>query len=283
MRAFWWAGWVLLGVLALPGCDGAPPPPPKELRFGVVSYGDNVQLEENLGPFPAELAATLGMEVSFVFKDSAQALLRSFRGGELDLSLLSPVMYLRLREDPGAVILVTPAPERNDAAILLVAGNRNGQDLGDFRGLRIVFGPQESTFGNLVPRHYLHQQGIDPQAYFSAVLHAPTQQQALQWLIEGKADIAAVSSGLLDWLPRSGIPADALRTVWRSPPLPGFVIAAHPRLAPELRERIRGVLLGLDYGEVTAQSPASATAGRLLPASDRDLAPFEEMLRESAH
>ena len=81
--------------------------------------------------------------------------------------------------------------------------------------LRLALVGRDSASGGFVPAQYLRQQALDPATAFASVIHAGSHAAALQAVVDGRADVAALAGDVYD-----ASRPDGIRELWRSDPIP---------------------------------------------------------------
>ena len=108
-----------------------------------------------------------------------------------------------------------------------------GDAIEAFRGRRFAFGPKLSTSGHLMPRHFLAQQNIVPETFFSAVRYSDNHDATAARARNGVVDLGVVNSLALTQMYRSELlRREAVRVVWETPTYPDYVWVAQPDLEP---------------------------------------------------
>jgi phosphonate transport system substrate-binding protein len=95
----------------------------------------------------------------------------------------------------------------------------------DMKGKTFAFGDKGSTSGFLIPFHEFQKRGIDPEKYFSKVLH--TKHQAIETQVtRGELDAGADYNRNRDAMIEQGlIKAADSKIIWTSAPLPNDAVA----------------------------------------------------------
>jgi len=265
MRCLYRSLSLLVVAVLFAGCGGEQAGEPRELRLGMVSIG-RAPAEQTFEAVRGTLEQELHIPVRFEVFPDARELLGGYRDGALDIALMSVALYAEVREQPGAIPLVKPAADLNNASVFIARSEDPGRELADFRGRRVVFGPRESSSGYVLPRRFLQREGIDAAQYFGEIIHSSSHLNTLDVLLAGGADLAVVHAAIL-----GDVPPEAVRTIWITPSYIGFLVVAHPALSERTRARARDALLG-----ARADSDETGVPTHFLPASDADFAIYEE-------
>jgi len=233
------------------------------LRFGVGLFQpDKDKNNATYRPLADFLAARLGRPVELHTVDSWEGLAKSLANGETDVALMGPWGYVLANHEAGAqavaTILYDGKPEYFAIMVTHPASGINTP--ADLKGKTFAFGDKGSTSGYLIPLHYFMTQGIEPEKYFSKVLHTSHQaieKQVTQRGLDAGADYNRNRNAMIE---QGLIKAGDSKIFWTSPPLPNDAVAVNRALAGDSAfiERLRAAL--------AAVGPALATQPALLPA-----------------
>jgi phosphonate transport system substrate-binding protein len=272
--AFWAAGAALLTISACGPADNAGLDEETDGANGGTAAADfegpltvvfqrqkdpsaiEVQAEE----VAAELEDRLGIEVDVVVPSSYGATVQALVSEQADVAYLSSLPYLLADAEVDMEILAAEMRDgRTDYdSVFVVREDSPYESVADLQGERMAFTSATSTSGYVFPYGYLVQQGFiepqgDPEDFFSEVSYAGGYDQALLAVLNGQADLAAVSYYTME-----GPTADAylpaedraqLRILERNPGVPTHVIAARAALPQEIKDGLQRAILEIAGGE----------------------------------
>jgi phosphonate transport system substrate-binding protein len=253
----------ILAVLfaALMGSTSFAAEPP--LKFGIGLFQpDKEKNDATYRPLADFLAKKLGRDVQLRTVDSWQGLAKSLSTGETDIALLGPWGYVLANNQANAQVVSTILYDGKPEyfAIMVTSPNSGINSPKDLKGKTFAFGDKGSTSGYLIPLYYFMQQGIDPETYFSKVLH--TKHQAIEMQVtQGALDAGADYNRNRNAMIELGlIKAEQSKIIWESPPLPNdaFAVSANVYKNKALIAKIQAALL--DVGPELKNQP------NLLPA-----------------
>jgi len=129
-------------------------------------------------------------------------------------------------------------------AIMITHPESGIRSIADLKGRTFAFSDKGSTSGYLIPYHHFQKNGIDPDTYFSRVLH--TRHQAIEMQVtRGEIDAGADYNRNRDAMISEGLirPQDSV-VFWTSEPLPNDAVAVRAELAQDAAfvERLRAAL-----------------------------------------
>lgn len=227
------------------------------IRLATYQYANNDR-KGNLSELGRHIQSELKREVVVRSYPTVQAFMEGIRNNEVDIALINTFGYLLL-ETSGK-----PFPMKAVAAWVVPEGTAdiyktaflvkdkgpvlNWRDLGSHsEKLRLALVAKGSTSGNLVPRLALTQLGIQEAEHsFDTVLYAGNHQAAVEFLLDGKADIAAMGHDAYLKLVAGKPAADGLlRQIYLSPEIPLGPALVNVNLSLETRLLIENILLNL--------------------------------------
>lgn len=274
---------LLLAVLGLAACDAtsyrearlrpvaappaaAPPAPPRTadtFRFSVAAvqsprdtYGAYSRLFERMGE-------RLGVDIEFVQRRTYREVNDLLASGQLDAAFLCTGGYLDLKRrapdslEVVAVPVVAGVPTYH--AVVIVPAASVARELADLEGKRFAFTDELSFSGRAYVVRLLRDLHRDPQRFFGSVVYTQSHDRSITGVAAGIVDGAAVHQGVLEHLLHDDPSlVRRIRVIHRSPAFGAMPVVASTRLAPEVRARLREVLVGL------ADDPEGAAALRIL-------------------
>ena len=164
----WVPIFVALAVLVfLADCGGDEPSSGKTLYMSGIPDQNASTLVRRFDGFSAYLSEQLGVNVKYVPSVDYAASVIAFKNGDIHLAWFGGLTGVQARlAVPGSrAIAQRPRDERFHSKFIARTGL--GVDkLEDLKGLSFTFGSESSTSGHLMPRHFLVQAGMDPDADF---------------------------------------------------------------------------------------------------------------------
>lgn len=203
--------------------------------------------EREYQPLAAHLAKAIGHPIEMRVPGSYGEVTDLLVAGEMDLALLTPLIYVQARERlPSLRLLATLLGEgapryRGYIVTELGTGIRSLEDL---RGKRFAFVDSGSTSGYLFPVVLLREAGIDPARDFASTEFAGSHALVVKRILSGRVDAGAISSTTLAHLRAEGVPAD-LNIVAKTDWIPFDAFVAHPDLPEAVAQTIQHTLIGL--------------------------------------
>ncbi len=217
-------------AISLPGFALAQQP----LEFGVGLFQpDKEKNDATYQPLADYLAKKLGRAVKLRTVDTWEGLAKSLASGETDLALMGPWGYVLANHHAGAEVVSTILYQgRPEYFAIMVTHPKSGiNSIDDLKGKTFAFSDKGSTSGYLIPSHEFFKRGIDPEKFFSKVIH--TKHQAIQAQVtRGELDAGADFNRNRDTMIEQGfIKAADSKIFWTSAALPNDAFAVSNALA----------------------------------------------------
>ena len=249
---------LLITAFANPALAAEPP-----LKLGVGLFQpDREKNDATYRPLANYLSAKLNRPVELRTVDSWEGLAKSLANGETDLALMGPWGYVLANHQAGAQVISTILYDGKPEyfAIMITHPNSGINSPADLKGRTFAFGDKGSTSGYLIPLHYLMQQGIAPEGYFSKVVHTSHQAietQVTQGVLDAGADYNRNRNAMIE---QGLIKPELSKIIWTSAPLPNDAFAVSKALSGDtaLIKQLQNALNGV--GEALKTQP------NLLPA-----------------
>lgn len=178
----------------------------------------------------------------------------SSAGTFYELSVSSKAFHIATRKT-----MYSDDPSQSEGAAFVALANREDlKDLSSLKG-KVVAASQPNSFeGWLVAQREIHQQGFDPSKFFKKSTFSHFQfPDALMMLMQGEADVAIVSSCLLESLAQEGLldkedfkvigekKQGALKCAHSTDLYPGIVFAAREDTPPKLAWEVTSALISM--------------------------------------
>lgn len=266
------------------------------LNLGILALRPKAQMQAAWQPFAEFLNTQMpGFTVRLQILDHKE-LLSSLQGHKLDFVLTNPTHYITLRQQTGlSGAIATMVPKEGERPLSVFGGviftRSNRADivtLSDVKNKKIAcVAATPGTFGGFQMQALeFHQAGLALKPEQLVITGLP-QDQVIEAVRKGKAEIGFVRTGLIEQLERQGtIPAGEFKFINRQD-IPFFPYASSTQLYPEwplvampqvdarVAAKLAAVLLGMEPG-----APPLKAAGIHSFAIPADYQKVEGLLRE---
>ena len=234
----------------------------KEIVIVFASRRDATELETKAEAVSKILSQQIGVPVKAVIASEAAAV-EALRANRADVAFLGSRAAIQAEKTTNAKLYL--AEVRNDYSgghtynsVLVVRKDSplktlgtGKQTLGQLKGKKMAFASRTSGSGFIIPTSEFVGQGLvaDPDRYnqfFSQVIYGDGYSSALQAILKGQADVAAVSEYALNspWITLEEV--KKLRVLWSIPGVPAHGIAIDDDVPTALRAKIIAAFLTLN-------------------------------------
>ena len=251
------------------------------LRISVLPDQSESVLRERFTPLLDYLSQETGLPYEFVPVKDYQDLLERFHRNELDLVRWGGFTFVKAQLADGARPLVMRDVDARFTSVFLVRGDSEAISTRDFKDKVLAFGSRLSTSGHLMPRHFLVQQGIDAEEFFSEVRYSGAHDRTVEWVVNGQADLGVANAVVVSRLYQQGrINPEQIRVLWETPHYADYVWAVNRRVPQAVHDRILQAFLQLTPDKPEHGKIFDAVGGQLyLPATEEDFLALEEIGR----
>lgn len=208
-----------------------------ELVFGVYPYLSPNQIVEQFSPLNDHLAKALGRPVTLRSAPDFDKFIERTRAGEYDIIFTAPHMgRLAEKRDGFKPLAQTGYPI---VVVALTKKDSPVRKLEDLRNKSLAVGAKMSMAYQII-NQALGKDGLELGKNVNFIDTA-SFSNVLESIVRGEADAGA--TGTLLW---DSAPADQraqLREIYRSPPVPGFLLLGHPLNGDAVLNKLRAALL----------------------------------------
>jgi phosphonate transport system substrate-binding protein len=210
-----------------------------ELMIGAVAYDQKVvPIWEGI----REYFRGAPVEMDFVLFSNYEAQVDALLGGRIDIAWNTNLAYVRTHRATAGACRVLAMRDTDLAFFtLLVGGTRALSGPADLKGRTLALGSADSAQAAIMPVHYLKNEGLAAGEDFAVLRfdsdvgkHGDTgrsERDALEAVLDGRADAAAVGAASWDVFVRAGeVPPGRLEPFWTSPPYSHCNFTAMPSL-----------------------------------------------------
>lgn len=139
----------------------------KTFKISAIPDFDQAELTRGFGDFALYLSEATGLKVEYVPVNDYAAVVTAFERGDIDMAWFGGLTGVQARAvvPEAEAIAQRPSDEKFQSVFIRQAG-LDVNALEDIPGHSFAFGSESSTSGHLMPRHFLQEAGIDPDADF---------------------------------------------------------------------------------------------------------------------
>jgi phosphonate transport system substrate-binding protein len=247
---------------------------------GVISPKETFKTYQDLLQY---LGARLDRPVELVQRKTYAEVNDLIRAGGIDLAFVCSQAYVQGQQDFGMELLAAPMV-RGEAlyrSYVIVPADSSAARLEDLRGKMYAFSDPDSNSGRLVPTYLLAQMGETPESFFRKVVYTYSHDNSIKAVGDKLVDGASVDSLVYDYtVAREPELAARTRVILRSEPFGAPPVVVNPGLAPELKSRLREIILGMHEDPQGRAILDGLMIDRFVVPDQSSYEPIREMLRK---
>ncbi|MEU6644544.1 phosphate/phosphite/phosphonate ABC transporter substrate-binding protein [Saccharomonospora sp. NPDC046836] len=219
------------------------------IRLGLAPDEDSAAVLRKFEPFISHLSEETGLEVEPYVGADYTAVIEAMNSGHLDAAWFGPSEYVLATQTVSsgveAFAAAIQAEDTVDYRTSFVVRSDSGIDgIADFAGKTVAFTDPASTSGHIFGRYALVEAGYEADELFGQVIYSGSHDASLLSVINGQADVAAVSSRKIAGFVESGLVAqDEIKTVFESMEIPADPITYRADLPEDVKKSLRSALL----------------------------------------
>lgn len=247
------------------------------IRFARVSYLPMGTSSKETRPLEKLIAKKTGYRLETVSVDDYEQVRDGFRNGKIDIALMSPLNFIRLRRSlpsvvPLAASTADGARTYQGGLVTRMSDSQIGK-LEHLKGKSVCWVSSTSVAGYLYPRALLRKNGLDPDSVFRQAIISGDHIAALRALRDETCDVAAVMTSAVYNARDEGMSPGTFRIIATTEEIPLDVMFARADLAVDRRDAIRRALLSISPGSEEGRQLAEGTFTRtdgFVPVTDDD-------------
>jgi phosphonate transport system substrate-binding protein len=217
------------------------------LKVSAIPDEAPTELLRKFEPLGAYLEQQLGMKVEFIPVADYAAVVEAIAADRIDLAWLGGFTFVQTRLKTGNAIPLVQRAEDATFTSKIISADPSVHSLQDLKGKTFAFGSVSSTSGSLMPRYFMLQDGIKPEAFFSRIAYSGAHDATAAWVQAGKADGGVLNASVWDKLVATGkVDTAKVKVIATTPPFFDYNWTVRGSLDPALREKIRAAFLALD-------------------------------------
>ncbi len=212
---------ILLLTLALSAACGDDDEPTQTLYIGGIPDQETSLLVRRFDGLADYLSDKLGVPVEYKPSIDYAAVVTAFANEDLHLAWFGALTGAQARNQaPGAQAIAHRPIDAEFVSVYIVQSDLPAQGLQDLSGLTFTFGSVNSTSGHLMPRHFLLEAGIDPDADLNGLPNYSGSHDTTWKLVEsGSFQAGALSKTVWDKAVSDGrVDTSKVRQVAVTPP-----------------------------------------------------------------
>ncbi len=241
-----------------------------ELVYAVVPAENASGVADRFTPFVGYLSKQLGTKVTLRIANDYAAVIEGQRAGNIHIGYYGPASFSRALitgvKTTAFVIDVNSDGTKGYYSVFYTMADGPYKTMKELKGKNLGLVDPNSTSGFNMPQYALHEEGINPNTFFTKVLITGSHENAVLALVQGTVQVCANwwnamdDSNLTRMLDKKMIPnidgkpatvAD-FRIVQKSPLIINSPTAYLDALPPDLKAAIRTAFLDAEKNDKTA-------------------------------
>jgi len=260
-----WLALLLLAQGMTAGAATTEPEAQKELSLGAVAMDIPAVMHQRLKPLANYLTQELGRPVRLQLSPDLSKAASDVAAGNVDISYLTPIAYVKAHAAGGVHLLAKTVTKGRDAfrLMLVVRADSPIRTIQDLAGKRFAFGDEAA----LLQRAVVVNAGIRLEQ-LAAYRFLGHYDNIARGVANGDFDAGILKDTTAFQWEKKG-----LRTIYASPELPPYNIAAGRQVKEPLRRAIQAALLRLNAANPEHRAVIKAMDENydgFAPASDAD-------------
>jgi phosphonate transport system substrate-binding protein len=194
------------------------------------------------------ISKKIGVPVELVQRDTYAEVNALVKDRKVSAAFVCSGAYIDGKREFGMELLVAPIAYGKPFyySYIIVPIDSNAKRLEDLKGKKFAFTDPMSNSGKLAPTYMIGKIGENPESFFSDIIYTNSHDKSIEAVARNLVDGAAVDSLIWDYA-NTTEPEFTSKTmvIIKSPPygIPPVVIPAG--MAPELKEKLRNILLNM--------------------------------------
>lgn len=205
------------------------------LSFGIVPQQSAEKLARNWTPIFKYLSAKSGLEIRFSTAQDIPTFEKRVISGEYDIAYMNPYHYTVFQKVPGYQAIAKQKDKRIKG-IVVVRKDSDIQDLKELHQRTLAFPSPAAFAASVIPRSQMDLQGIDIEPKYVSSHDSVYMGIQRGFFVAGGGVLRTFNN-------TSPEVRDQLRILWTTPTYTSHAIAVHPRLAPEVVEKLKQAMM----------------------------------------
>lgn len=219
------------------------------LRVTAIPDEAPTELARKFAPLGQYLEAQLGMKVEWTPVTDYAAAVETLVNRKVDLAWFGGFTFVQASVRSGGKVI--PLVQREEDAkfrsVFITDAGSGIKQLADLKGHTLSFGSASSTSGHLMPRHYLLDVGLNPEADFKRIAFSGAHDATIAAVASGKVDAGALNISVWEkFVADKKVDTSQVKVFFTTPPYYDYNWSVHADMPAGLREKLLKAFLTLD-------------------------------------
>lgn len=252
------------------------------LRVSAIPDEAPTELQRKFEPLGKYLEAQTGMKVVFTPVSDYAAVVEALATDKIDLAWLGGFTFVQANiRTNGNVIPIVQRAEDAKFTSKFITSDPAIHTLADLKGKTFAFGAPSSTSGSLMPRYFLMQAGINPEADFKRVAFSVAHDATAAFVASGKVDAGALNASVWQKLvDEKRVDPNQVRVFYTTPAYYDYNWTVRGNLDPALIRKLTDAFLALNASNPQQQEILSLQrASKFIPTKKENYDGVEKAAR----
>jgi phosphonate transport system substrate-binding protein len=217
-------------------------------RITAIPDESPTELARKAGPLVKYLEAKLGMKVEYTPVTDYAASVEALANKTVDMAWFGGFTFVQanVRSGGKAVPLVQREEDEKFRSVFITT-DANIKTLADLKGKTVSFGSQSSTSGHLMPRSFLLEAKLDPDADFKRVAYSGAHDATIAAVASGKVDAGALNISVWEkFVSDKKVDTTKVRAFYTTPTYYDYNWTVHADMPAALKEKLTKAFLDLN-------------------------------------
>jgi phosphonate transport system substrate-binding protein len=274
----------LLGLFASPasGEEGQK----ESITIGLLPEMNVFKQKKRFAPLADYLSEHLGVTVKMTMLSRYGNIIERIKEDAIDGAFLGSFTGGLAISQLGVVPLARPINMDGTSTYfghIFVKRGSNIKTVADMKGKSLVLVERATTAGYVFPMAWLKQHGVnDINTYFSEYSFAGSHDGAIDAVLKGKADVGAAKNTIYERMLKADPSLkNKLIILANSPRVPSNALCVDEHIDPQLREKLKNLLLNLHHDAKGIEVLEKLGAKRFVETSSEDYKPVLQLAKDA--
>jgi phosphonate transport system substrate-binding protein len=257
-----------------------------EILIGLIPEENIFHQMDRHRPLAAYIAEKLGTGVRMTILSRYGDIIDRFSDRRMDgafFGIFTGVLAMEKLEVEPVVRPVRLNGKSTDQGYLFARKDSGIRTVADMKGKRIAFVDKATVTGYLFAVAYLREHGVmNIDQYFREYSFVGSHDSVIHSVLDNRADIGLAKSSIFNkMIEKDPSVGNELVIIARSEELPDTTLCLRKDMSPDIKARIRDILLGMDKDPKGREILRKFEALRFIPAAKGDYKPFFDMAKRA--
>lgn len=256
------------------------------LLIGLLPEENVFRYMERHKPLESYLSEKLGIKVKFTILSRYGDIIDMFTKREMDgafFGVFTAVLAQKKLDVQPLARQVNPDGSTTSEGYIFARKDSGITTLKDMKGKRIAFVDRATATGYIFAISFLKENGItNIDKFFSEYFFTGSNDSAVYAVLDRRADIGVVKGRIFDRLSANDpLIKEEIFIIVKSAPLPDMTLCLRKDIAPEIRDKIKDVLLNMHEDPKGREVLKKLGAIRFISSETADFKPVMNLIKKA--